>query len=158
MKPRWVPRAAVLAIHEELLAEHGGSPGLLDEGGLESALASPQNRLAYSEESTPGFFDLAACYAFSLTRNHPFQDGNKRVAFTVAAAFLEMNGFSLGAPEADAVKMVNALSTREIDEAVFAQWLRDNSSAIPKPKKSARPSPRSSLVAPAPRRRKARRR
>ncbi|HET9328018.1 MAG TPA: type II toxin-antitoxin system death-on-curing family toxin [Candidatus Eisenbacteria bacterium] len=158
MKPRWVPKAAVLAIHEALLAEHGGSPGLLNESALESALANPQNRLAYSEGSVPDYFDLATQYASSLTRNHPFQDGNKRVAFTVAAAFLEMNGFRLDGLEADAVKMVEALSTREVNEAVFADWLRANSAPIPKPKKSPRSTPRLSAINPPRSRRKTKRR
>ena len=156
MKPRWVAKTAALAIHEALLAEHGGSPGLLNESALESALASPQNRLA-SEQPVPDSFDLAAQYASSLTGNHPFQDGNKRVAFTVAAAFLEMNGFRLEGPEADAVRMVNALSTREISEAVFAGWLRANSVPTPKPKKTPRPSPKLSLINPPRSRRKTKR-
>ena len=123
MSPRWVPKSAVLAIHELLIAEHGGAPGILSDASLESALASPLNSLAYT---TPDLFDLAAKYASSLTLGHPFRDGNKRVAFTVAGVFLELNGHRLEAPEADAVGAVLALTTRELDEAGFAAWLRLN--------------------------------
>jgi death-on-curing protein len=127
MSPRWVPKSAVLAMHELLIAEHGGAPGILSDDGLESALASPQNSLAYG---SPDLFDLAAKYASSLTLGHPFRDGNKRVAFTVAGVFLELNGQRLEASEADAVGAVLALTTRDLDEAGFAAWLRGNCSPI----------------------------
>jgi death-on-curing protein len=117
----------VLAIHEWLLSAHGGPPGILDEGALEAALASPRNLVAYGK---PDLFDLAAQYASALTRNHPFQDGNKRVALTVAGVFLEMNGRRLNAPEAEAVTATIALSTRDLDESGFAAWLRKNSSIL----------------------------
>ena len=128
MRPRWVPKAAVLAIHERLLAEHGGPPGMLDEGALEAAPASPRNHLAYGN---PDVYELAAAYAFALTRNHPFQDGNKRVALTVAGVFFDMNGFPLEASERDAANAVTALSARDLDAPAFAAWLRMNSSKLP---------------------------
>jgi death-on-curing protein len=134
MSPRWVPKSAVLAMHELLIAEHGGAPGILSIASLESALASPQNSLAYA---TPDLFDLAAKYASSLTLGHPFRDGNKRVAFTVAGVFLELNGHRLEASEADAVGAVLALTTRELDEDGFSAWLRSNSRPI---SKARRPS------------------
>lgn len=119
MNPRWVPKAAVIAMHETLLAEHGGPSGILSEDVLEAALPS----LAQGQ---PDLFDLAAKYAASLTLNHPFQDGNKRVALTVAGVFLELNGRRLEATEADAVNAILALSTKSMDEPGFAQWLRLN--------------------------------
>ena len=135
-EPKWVSKAAVLAIHECLLAEHGGAPGLLEEGRLDAALASPRNHFAHQERD---IFRLAAAYAHGITRDHPFQDGNKRVALTIAGVFLELNGFRLEAPENDAVSATLALSTREIDEEGFAAWLRDSCSKIPKPKKLRSP-------------------
>lgn len=133
-----------MAIHEWLVSEHGGSPGILSEAGLDSALASPQNHFAYA---TPDIFDLAAQYASALTRNHPFQDGNKRVGLTVAGAFLEMNGYRLEAPEADAVSAMLALSTHGLDEKGFADWLRTNSAPL-RPRSKRRTEPKA-----APRRR-----
>ncbi|MGH7726324.1 MAG: type II toxin-antitoxin system death-on-curing family toxin [Candidatus Eiseniibacteriota bacterium] len=127
MNPRWVPKSAVLAIHELLIAEHGGASGLLSHATLDSSLASPLNLLAYGR---PDLFDLAAKYAAAITLDHPFKDGNKRVALTVAGVFLELNGQRLEAPEADAVSAVLALSTRELDEAGFASWLRLNTSKL----------------------------
>ena len=97
---------------------------------LESSLASPRNLLAYG---SPDLCDLAAKYAASLTLNHPFQDGNKRIALTVAGVFLDLNGRPLVAPEPDTVRAVLALSTKEMSEAEFAEWLRRNS-AVPRRK------------------------
>src|SRR5262245_42134312 len=125
MSVRWVPKTAVLVIHEALVVEHGGAAGLRDEGLLDSALVAPENLLAYGEDPDP--FDLAAKYASSIIRDHPFRDGNKRVGFTVAGVFLEMNGYRLEADEVDAVAAVLALTTRDLDEKDFATWLRQNS-------------------------------
>jgi death-on-curing protein len=124
--PIWISKPAVLALHDRLLAEHGGVPGILDEGLLDAALANPRNRLVYQRDDV---FRLAAAYAHALTQNHPFSDGNKRVAFTVAGVFQELNGFRLEAPETEAVTAVLALTTRQMDEAQFAAWLRASSSA-----------------------------
>jgi death on curing protein len=126
-EPKWISKLVVFALHERLLAEHGGAPGLLDEGLLEAALASPQNHFAYTQAD---IFRLAAAYAYSLTQNHPFSDGNKRVALTVAGVFLELNGVRLEAPEAEAVVATTALSTRQLDERGFAEWLRASSSTL----------------------------
>jgi len=125
--PNWVSKLAVLAIHEGLLAEHGGAIGLLDEGLLDAALASPRNHFAYKRAD---IIRLAAAYAYALTQNHPFADGNKRVALTVAGVFMELNWFRLEASEQDAAHATRALSAREINEMAFANWLRECSSKL----------------------------
>jgi len=117
-----------LAIHESLLAEHGGAPGLLDEGLLDSTLAGLRNDFAYERAD---IVRLAAAYALALTKNHPFTDGNKRVALTVAGVFMELNGFRLEASEQDAAQATRALSSGGIDETEFAEWLRARSSKLP---------------------------
>jgi death-on-curing protein len=121
--PIWLEKHAVLAVHQMLLADFGGSPGLRDEGLLDSALARPLNLHAYD---TPDLAALAACYANGLVGNHPFLDGNKRAGFMAAYIFLDRNGFELIAPEADATAMTRSLAAHEIDEATFAAWLRQN--------------------------------
>lgn len=118
---RWISKAAVLAIHERLLADHGGAAGLRDEGLLDSALARPRNHAAYGRADVAR---LAAAYAAAITRNHPFVDGNKRVALTIAGVFMELNGLRLNALEHDAARATWALSARQIDERQFASWLR----------------------------------
>jgi len=123
-EPVWVARDLVLVLHERLLAEHGGAPGLRDQGLLDSALARPRQLLAYG---APDLCALAGAYAAGLVRNHPFVDGNKRIAFMTAYVFLARNGRRLRAPEAEATATVIGLAAGEIDETAFAAWLRAES-------------------------------
>lgn len=122
--PQWVLRETVLALQERLLAEFGGLGGLRDPGLLDSALARPQQLLAYGK---PGVFELAAAYASGLVRNHPFVDGNKRIGFTTAIIFLELNGQRFEASEVDATIQTLALAARDLDEPGYAAWLKGNS-------------------------------
>ncbi|HKX08071.1 MAG TPA: type II toxin-antitoxin system death-on-curing family toxin [Stellaceae bacterium] len=117
----WVDLDVVLAIHEEQLAEHGGADGVRDMGLLQSALARPQNLVAYG---SPDFADLAAAYAGGIARNHPFVDGNKRTAWVVAEAFVELNSFELVADDAGSYETMLALAEGRIDETTFAAWMR----------------------------------
>jgi death-on-curing protein len=111
-----------------------------DEALLDAALASPKNRFAYERAD---MLRLAAAYAHALARNHPFADGNKRVALTVAGVFLELNGFRLDASEQDAAQATRALSSREMDEVEFAAWLSTCSSRL---RAARRPAPRSTTA------------
>ena len=124
----WVPKEVVLVTHDLLLAEHGGQPGLRDEGLLDAALARPQQILSYAD---PDLFALAAAYVFGIIRNHPFLDGNKRTAFMVGFDFLYQNGKLLDALETQAVQMILDLATKIITEEEFAIWLQENSKKIP---------------------------
>lgn len=123
-EPVWLSRDFVLAIHEELLSEFGGSAGVRDHGLLESALGKPLNLFAYGK---PTLFQLAASYASGIARNHPFVDGNKRSAFMAAYTFLTRNGVRFQASEADATVAVLALAAGEMSEEQFSQWLSMNS-------------------------------
>ena len=117
----WLDPAVVRAVHDEQLAEHGGAAGTRDEGLLSSALARPENLLAYGQ---PDLAELAAAYGFGIARNRPFIDGNKRTAFVAAELFLALNGHSLEASDGDCVLTVLKLAGGEIDEAAFAAWVR----------------------------------
>jgi death-on-curing protein len=123
-QPVWVLLEVVYIVHEESLAQFGGSSGIRDQGLLESALARPRNLFSYGK---PTIFELAASYAFGLVKNHPFIDGNKRAAFVVAVSFLELNGWRFGASEDDAAVQTLALAAGESTEAAFASWLRQYS-------------------------------
>lgn len=122
-EPVWVARHVVLAMHDRLLADHGGPPGLRNEGLLDSALARPRQLFAYGE---PDLAALAAAYVAGIIRNHPFVDGNKRTAFMTGYVFLARNGLQLDAGEADATQAVIALAAGDMDEEAFALWLRDH--------------------------------
>lgn len=125
-EPAWVLRDVVVAVQRMLLSEHGGLSGIRDEALLDSALSCPQNLFAYREPVS--IFDLAASYSYGLALNHPFIDGNKRVALTVAAIFLEINGYTLNAPEAETVITFELLASGKFTEKQLASWFQDFSS------------------------------
>jgi death-on-curing protein len=121
-EPVWLDRLTVDAIHFDLLLGHGGMFGVRDEGLLESALDRARNRWLYERESD--LAALAAAYGFGLTTNHPFADGNKRVALMAMYVFLSVNGRRLVAPEAEAALVVLDVARGRLGEAELAAWLR----------------------------------
>lgn len=123
-KPVWVLREVVFMLHEQSLAQFGGSAGIRDEGLVDSALSKPENLFAYGK---PTVFDLAASYAFGLIKNHPFIDGNKRTGFITAVLFLELNGYKFQASEVDTAVRTLALAAGEMSESAYAEWLKANS-------------------------------
>lgn len=126
-QPRWISKRAVLAMHNEQLAEHGGSDGIRDETLLDSALAKPLNVFAYADE--PDIFQLAASYAFGIARNHAFVDGNKRTALVVSLTFLDTNGWDIVASKEDVYFTYLHLAEGSLDEGQLAEWFRKH--AIP---------------------------
>ncbi|MBL8502266.1 MAG: type II toxin-antitoxin system death-on-curing family toxin [Rhodocyclaceae bacterium] len=131
-KWKWVSRQALLLLHDESLAEHGGPSGLRDEGLLDSALARPLHLAGYGK---PDFAELAAAYGFGIARNHPFVDGNKRAALLATGVFLSLNGFRLQATQAEVTLAIFALASGELDEAGFADWIRRHAAPRLPPRK-----------------------
>ncbi|MEP0919531.1 type II toxin-antitoxin system death-on-curing family toxin [Leptolyngbya sp. DQ-M1] len=123
-EPIWMSESFVRRIQLDQLDRYGGRPGMRDESLLSASLARPRNLFIYGE--SPTIFDLAA-YAYGLAKNHPFVDGNKRVAFVVMAVFLELNGYSLDAPEAEVVQVMLRLASGEETQESIAQWLESRS-------------------------------
>jgi len=123
-EPRWLNATLIRAIHNSQVKEHGGSLELRDPGLLDSALDRPRNRLHYESESD--LFDLAASYGFGLARNHPFVDGNKRVAFQAMYVFLGLNGLRIESNEPEVVRLILALASGELSEPELADWLRQH--------------------------------
>lgn len=122
-EPVWILHQSVLAIHDVLLAEFGGAPGIRDESLLESALARPRNLWSY-EKAT--LFRLAAAYTHGIVKNHPFIDGNKRTGYVIGGIFLERNGHTLNASEEEATAAIMALASAAITETDFTHWLQEN--------------------------------
>lgn len=120
---RWLSEQAIIAAHGEQLAEHGGGVGIRDEGLLESALAKPQHLVHYGK---PDMAALATAYAYGLAKNHPFIDGNKRIAWVACIGFLRLNGIGFNADEVSATKAMLELAAGDIGEEAFAEWLRGN--------------------------------
>ena len=123
---RFLDRAIILAIHEEQLAQHGGSIGLRDSGLLDSALARPVNAAAYTQDADAATLAAAYAYAFGIAKNHPFIDGNKRTAFVAMELFLMDNGFVLTASDEEALMAMLRLASSEMGEEAFAGWVRHN--------------------------------
>lgn len=119
-EPKWLLQSVVLAVHRKTLNEQGGLSGIRDMGLLESALARPVNAFQYTPEST--MFELAASYGYGIASNHPFNDGNKRVAFYASAGFLQINGLVLTAEEPDAAMVFIDLAAGKLSEEQLADW------------------------------------
>lgn len=124
MDVTWIDRRALLLLHDESIADHGGSSGRRDEGLLDSALARRQNLIAYDE---PDVAALAASYGFGIAKNHPFVDGNKRAAFLAIGLFLHLNGFGLEVEQPNAIATILGLAAGEIEEHELADWIRAHS-------------------------------
>jgi death-on-curing protein len=121
MEPIWIQQRIVIHVHEESLAEHGGPSGIRDLGMLESALARPKNLFAYAE-TEPSLQRMAAAYAFGITANHPFVDGNKRTALIASVAFLKLNGLRVTADKADRYLIFYGLAAGTVSEDELAEW------------------------------------
>lgn len=124
-EPEWVSVEDARLYQREIVRVFGGVEGLRDAGLLESALDRARNVHAYENAD---LVHLAAVYAHALVRNHPFVDGNKRVAFVVARIFLAMNGVAFDPPEHEAVVMIEGLASADLPLDVFTDWMRKHSS------------------------------
>jgi len=124
-QPKWLRKDVILAVHQKTLNEQGGLPGIRDEGLLESALARPVNIIHYTPESN--LHELGAAYAYGIASNHPFNDGNKRVAFYASVGFLRLNGLFLQATEVEAAAVFLGLAAGNISEEELANWFFRNS-------------------------------
>ena len=123
-EPYWLTLKECQALHDLMMSDYGGLPGVRDQGMLESAMAKPLQLFSYGN---PSLVDLAAAYTAGIVKNHPFLDGNKRTGFMMGAGFLERNGYIFTATEEDAVLRTLALAASEMTESAFAAWLEANS-------------------------------
>jgi death-on-curing protein len=127
-EPIWMDTKDALVAHDLELAAHGGSAGVRDLGLLESAMARARNVWAYAE-STPSLAVLAAAYAFGISSNHPFVDGNKRTALVISFAFLDVNGLEVTASQEEAYLTILGLAAGEISEPALALWFASHTTA-----------------------------
>ena len=112
----------VLLIHDQLIAETGGSPGLRDEGMLDSALNAPFQTFS-GEDVYPSLQQKAARLCFGLVKNHPFVDGNKRIGAHVMLVFLALNGVELQHSQTDLSDIILQLAVGEIDAEHLLHWI-----------------------------------
>ena len=116
----WVSVDDAILAHQQSIANYGGSDGVRDAGGLESALAYPQNLAAYGD---PGLAELAAGYLFAVAKNHAFVDGNKRTAWTVMRLFVALNCGTLDYERLEAVRFVEGVAGGAIDYDGAREWI-----------------------------------
>jgi death-on-curing protein len=123
-EPVWLKRTWIDTLHFRQLQRFGGRYGVRDSGVIDSALARARNRWGYADGTD--LAAVAAAYGYGLTRNHGYIDGNKRIGFVAMAVFLELNGWTLDAPEPEVVRTMLAIAEGELDEPDLASWLRVN--------------------------------
>lgn len=129
-EPRFLTIEDVLLIHRIAIEDQGGDPSIRDRGLLESALAAPRQKFGgqFAHSSVPA---MAAAYAFHISGNHPFIDGNKRAAFGALVAFLIENGWSLDADSEESERMILDLAAGNATKAHFTDWVFRNSHEKP---------------------------
>ena len=120
-EPRWLGQLAVDEAHFRQIREHGGAYGLRDERALESALARSRRRWRYGSEVR--LAELAAACAFGLIGDHPYVDGNKRIALVAMVAFLDRNAVELTASNREALSAMLAVAAGEMTEGELAEWV-----------------------------------
>jgi death-on-curing protein len=112
----------VRRLHTNLLRESGGLGGVRDLGGLESAVAQPQMTFG-GADLYPTLVEKASALGFSLVKNHPFLDGNKRIGHAAAAVFLDCNGFKIDAPVDEQEAVIQAVAAGRMKRDEFTDWL-----------------------------------
>ena len=114
--PNFPNRDEVLLLHADQIATFGGTAGVRDQGLLDSALAQPQATFG-GKLLHPTLADQAAAYLYHLSRNHPFIDGNKRTAFGVMDAFIEVNGYRLTLTDDEAYELTMQVAQGQMGKA-----------------------------------------
>jgi len=127
MPVHFVPEEIVFTIHTDLLQRYGGRAGIRDRNLLESAIAQPKVTVGgkYAHKT---IFDKAAAYGFHVCMNHPFVDGNKRVAFALMDIFLQKNGWEIISQEEEAYSMMMSLASGKFTKTELSAWLKAHTS------------------------------
>ena len=122
---RYLTLGEVLELHRRVVAQTGGASALRDLGALESAVAQPRMTFG-GEDLYPDLPAKAAALGFSLIRNHPFVDGNKRIGHAALETFLVLNGFELDAPVPEAEQVVLEVAQGMRERAAFVDWIQSH--------------------------------
>ena len=122
---RYLSLGEVVDLHQALLDQTGGATGIRDLGGLESALAQPRATFG-GTDLHPSVIDKAAALGFSLALNHPFVDGNKRVAHAAMEVFLLLNGLELLGTMDEQERLMLDLSAAHLTREQLTAWLQQH--------------------------------
>ncbi len=115
----------IIMLHEMLIAESGGSPEILDEGLLDSAINAPFQSFGGSE-LYPSLLEKAARLGFGLIKNHPFVDGNKRIGTHTMLVFLELNHQELQYTDEELIDLILGVAASKYDEKHLLLWLQQH--------------------------------
>ncbi|MES3629159.1 MAG: type II toxin-antitoxin system death-on-curing family toxin [Longimonas sp.] len=124
-EPIWLSEWLVRTLHAESISRFGGTPGIRDQGLLQSALARPRNLHAYGGGSS--IYELAATYGVAIIQNHAFIDGNKRAGLLAIRAFLFRNGHRFSPDQQEMVRMAEDVATEDVSRDQLADWIAANS-------------------------------
>ena len=125
----FIPKKVILYFHEQLIQIYGGSPGIRDENLLDSAIQQPKSSFD-GDYLHNNIFEIASAYGFHLCKNHPFIDGNKRVALVAMDTFLQNNGYEISASEKETYKIMIELSAEKLSKSDLTKWLKQNTISI----------------------------
>jgi death on curing protein len=125
----FLPKHIIIYFHQQIISLYGGTLGLRDEGLLDSALEQPRSMFdgSYLHDS---LVKMAAAYGFHICNNHPFIDGNKRVALVAMDAFLQKNGFEISSSEKDVYEIMMKLASGTVTKTDLTDWLEANISKL----------------------------
>ena len=128
MDPLFLTLDEVTRVHRQQIEQHGGSPGLLNPGLLDSALAQPPSSFG-GQFAHADLAEMAAAYLFHLAKNHCFVDGNKRVAALAAVIFLGMNRVDIVLPQDGYYDLAYAVAAGTADKAAAAAGTANKAAA-----------------------------
>ena len=121
----FILKYVIIYFHEQLIDLYGGTMGIRDEGMLDSALGQPKVMFGDSFLND-SITEMAAAYGFHLCNNHPFIDGNKRIAFVAMDTFLQKNGYEICATEKEAYGIMIKLASGKLTKEELTTWLENN--------------------------------
>jgi death on curing protein len=126
---RFLTLVEVVELHRQIIEQSGGAMGIRDRSALESALAQPRMTFG-GEDLYPTLVDKAAAIGFSLSMNHAFVDGNKRIGHAAMEVFLVMNGYEIDADVDEQEAIILSLASGELEREAFTQWLKNHIKVI----------------------------
>lgn len=128
-QPIFIPKKVILLLHEQLIDRYGGATGLRDENLLDSAIEQPK-AIFDGDFLHESLYHMAAAYGFHLCMNHPFVDGNKRIALVAIDVFLQRNGYEIIASEEETYQIIIKLSAGQLTKPDLAEWLKVNTALL----------------------------
>ncbi|NOX20976.1 MAG: type II toxin-antitoxin system death-on-curing family toxin [Nitrospirae bacterium] len=122
---RYLTLNEVLELYLLVMKQSGGAVGIRDVNALESAVAQPRMTFG-GQELYPSIAEKAAVLGFSLIKNHPFLDGNKRIGHAAVETFLVLNGYEIEATVDEQEQVITDIASGKINREAFTEWIRSH--------------------------------